>query len=342
MVGSKNLKLISGIFAAVLAFGLAAYVLWQPAQGLDDKMSRQNPPLSAGEPQNLEPEDSEANPIERRTTLLSARPRGDVGTSDIRKRAATQVTIPHDVAMDDYKAGLWTEIQANPPEFRRPGDPALDADTAYRLYMYFGNCSIALRNARQVDQQIEKMVSRAHTANVRDLERLEGSLDQIIDFYELCQPIPPDVDSRMEAVIWMSEAVRLGHEIAEVQFYQKAMGFILRPDPNTNNLPLAMKHPGLVADFKTTSRLGLARALEKGHPEAYLAKSQAVLEGLIYPKDPLLAYAYARKAELEAAKNHMILSDVDRWKQEAAKYLSQEQVAEAEQLAHELNSPQDG
>ena len=339
MVWSKKLKSISGIFAAVLAFGLTAYVLWHPSQGLDDKISRQNPPLSAGEPQNLEPEDSEANPIELRTTLLSARPRGDVGTSDKRKRAAIEVIIPHDVAMDDYKTDLWAEIQANPPEFRRPGDPALDADTAYRLYMYFGNCSIALRNARQVDQQIEKMVSRTHTASVRALEGLEGRLDQIIDFYELCRPIPPDVDSRMEAVIWMSEAVRLGHEIAEVQFYVKAMGFILRPDPNTNNPPLAMKHPGLVADFKTTSRLGLARALEKGHPEAWLAKSQAVLEGLIYPKDPLLTYAYARKAELEAAKNHMILSEVDRWKQEATKYLSQEQIAEAEQLALELKSP---
>jgi hypothetical protein len=102
---------------------------------------------------------------------------------------------------------------------------------------------------------------------------------------------------------------------------------------------LAMQHPGLVGEFKTTARLGLARALEKGHPEAWLAKSQAVLEGLIYPKDPLLAYAYARMAELEAAKNHLILSEADRWKQEAARYLSQEQIAEAGQQALELRSP---
>ena len=137
----------------------------------------------------------------------------------------------------------------------------------------------------------------------------------------------------------MSEAVRLGHEIAEVQFYQKAMGFILRPDPTTNSLPLAMRYPGLVADFKTTARLGLARALERGHPEAYLARSQAVLEGLIYKKDPVLAYAYARVAEHEAAKNHLLLRDLDRWKQQAASYLDQEQIAEAEQLALELKAP---
>jgi len=342
MVWSKKLKPVSIIFAAVLAFGLAAYVLWHPAQVVDDKISRQNAPLSAGEPQNPEPGGSEANPVEPRTILLSARPRGAVDASDKRELAATQVTIPHEVGMQDYKTDLWAEIQANPPEFRQPGDPALDADTAYRLYMYFGNCSVVLSRGQHIDHQIEKIANRAETADGRTLEDLEGRLDEIIDYVELCLTIPPDVDSRMEAVIWMSEAVRLGHEIAEAQFYQKAMGFILRPDPSTNSPPLAMQHPGLVDDFKTTSRLGLARALEKGHPEAWLAKSQAVLEGLIYPKDPVLAYACARVAELEAAKNHLILSDVGLWKEQAARYLSQEQIAEAEQLALELNSPQDG
>ncbi len=333
---SKKLKPISSIIAVVLALGLVAYVLWQPSPGVDDRTPLQNPSLSAGEPQDPEPEAIETNPIEPRTTLLSARPRGEVDASGKRNLAATGVTIPHEVVMEDYKSDLWAEILANPPEFRRPGDPALDADTAYRLYMYFGNCSIAVRSGLQIDQQIEKIERRAQNASVRSLEDLEGRLDRMIDFYELCQPIPPDVDSRMEAVIWMSEAVRLGHEIAEVQFYRKAMGFILRHDPNTNSPPLAMQDRGLVADFKTTSRLGLARALEKGHPEAYLAKSQAVLEGLIYPKDPVLAYAYALKSELEAAKSHMIVRDVGLWKQQASKYLSQEQVEEAEQLALEL------
>ena len=138
--------------------------------------------------------------------------------------------------------------------------------------------------------------------------------------------------------MWMSEAVRLGHEIAEVQFYTKAMGFMMRSDMNTNSPPLAMQHPGRVSDFKATARFGLARALEKGHPEAWLAKSKAILEGLIYPKDPLLAYAHARKAELEAEKNHMIVKEIATWKEQAARYLSQEQVAEAGQLALELRS----
>lgn len=339
MVWSKKLKPVSISFAAVLAFGLAAYVLWHPAQVVDDKISGQNPPLPTGEPQNPEPGGSEVNPVEPRTILLSARPRGAVDASDKVELAATRVTIPHDVVMQDYKTDLWAEIQADPPEFRQPGDPALDADMAYRLYMYFGNCSVVLSRAQHFDQQLEKIASRAETAHGRHLEDLEGRLDEIIDYMDLCQPIPADVDARLEAVIWMSEAVRLGNEIAEVQFYQKAMGFLMRPDPGTNSPPLAMKYPGLVEDFKTTARLGLARALEKGHPEAYMAKSQAVLEGLIYPQDPLLAFAYARKAELEAAKNHLIVKDIALWKEQAASYLSQEQIAEAGQLALEMKAP---
>jgi len=339
MAWSKKLKPVSIVFAAAVAIGLAVYALWRPAQVGDDTVTGQNPPPPAIESRGLEPEVTGTGPIEPRNTLLSARPRGAVDASKQRKLAATQVIIPHDVVMQDYKNDLWAEIQAAPPEFRQPGDPALDAETAYRLYMYFGNCSVVLSRGQQIDQQIEKIANRAETAHGRHLEDLEGRLDEIIDYYELCLPIPPEVDARMEAVIWMSEAVRLGHEIAEAQFYQKAMGFILRPDPNTNNPPLALKYPGLVEDFKTTARLGLARALEKGHPEAWLAKSQAVLEGLIYPKDPVLAYACARMAELEAAKNHLIVKDIGLWKEQAARYLGQEQIAEAEQLVLELKSP---
>ena len=339
MEGSRHRNLIALSLAVVLAFGLAAYVVWQPAQSVDEPLSRGDPAQPADESPDSGAGPSEVGPVEPRAKLLSAQPRGDFEASDKQKRAATQVTIPHDVVMQNYKNDLWADIQENPPELRWPGDPALDAEMAYRLYMYYGNCSVLRSRGDHINQQIDKIANRAEKAGDRSLERLEGRLDRIIDYFELCQPIPPDVDSQMEAVIWMSEAVRLGHEVAEVQFYEKAMGFMLRPDPTTNSPPLAMRHPGLVADFKVTARLGLARGLERGHPEAYLSKSQALLEGLIYKKDPVLAYAYARVAEQEAAKNQVIIRDLDQWKQQAARYLDQEQIAEAEQLALELKVP---
>lgn len=339
MEGSNHRKLIALSLAIVLALGLVTYALWRSAQSEEDTVSPQDPPLSMNEAVDSETGQAEAAPAEPQTTLLSARTAGDLKAAQNRKVPTTQVTIPHDVAMDDYKTRLWADIRANPPAFSWPGDPELDADMAYRLYMYYGNCSVLLSRGDQMDEQIDKIESRAARADGRSLQKLEGRLDRMIDFFDLCLPIPPEVDARMEAVVWMSEAVRLGHEIAEVQFYEKAMGFMLRTDPSANRPPLAMQHPQLVADFKTTARLGLARALEKGHPEAYLAKSRAVLEGLIYKKDPVLAYAYVRLAEQEASKNRVILSELDDWKQQTAKYLNPEQIAEAEQLLQELKAP---
>ena len=336
MEGPNHRKLIAISIAVVLVFGLAAYVLWQPEQEVDGTSLVQSDSPPAGTPSDPEAEPSETA---SRTRLLSARPGDTAETAGGRQPLATEVTIPHGVFMQKYKNDLWAEIQENPPELSWPGDPALDADLAYRLYMYYGNCSALSSRGEHINEQIEKIANRAERAGDSSLERLEGRLDRIIDYYELCQPIPPDVDRQMEAVIWMSEAVRLGHGIAEVQFYEKAMGFILRPDPGTNSPPLAMRHPELVEDFKITARLGLTRALEKGHPEAYLAQSQALLEGLIYPRDPVMAYAYAHLAGTEAAKNRLILNDLDRWKQQSAKYLDEQQIAEAEQLALELKAP---
>lgn len=336
---SKKHKLFAVAAGAALTLGVAVYAVWPRARFVDTSNSQQNASLPAGETLHTKPgrvEDSAAGP---RTRLLSAHPPGGPEAPDKSSRAATRVTIPHDVVMQNYKNELWTEIQENPPELSWPGDPALDADMAYRLYMYYGNCSVLNSRGDHINQQIEKIADRAEKAEGRSLERLEGRLDRIIDYYELCDPIPPDVDRQLEAVIWMSEAVRLGHEIAEVQFYDKAMGFILRPDPTTNSPPLAMRYPGLVEDFKITARLGLTRALEKGHPEAYLAQSRAVIEGLIYRKDPVLAYAYVLLAEREAGKNRLILEDLGHWKQQAAKYLDPSQVAEAEQRALELQAP---
>ena len=247
-------------------------------------------------------------------------------------------TVPDDVTLVDYKAALWAEIQAVPPQPRDRNDPEVDADLAYRLYMYYGNCSVIPRTEQQVDRRLERIAVRVEQANGARLQRMEGHVDQTMSNYELCLLIPPEVDCRLEAVHWVTKAVQLGHDVAEVQFYEKAMGFILRADPLTNDPPLAMQQPGLVSGFKDTARLGLARALEKGRPEAYLANSQALLEGLIYPKNPMEAFAYARAAELTAARYHRILEDLEYWKKAAAQHLTAEQLALAENTALELQS----
>lgn len=326
--------------AALLAVGLSAFFLWQPSQGDGERslepQSAQTDVAEVGEEGLQELAFEEPDLIDPPAFTRRSRPMGDTETTRVREAVASKEPFPHDVPMDDYKQELWAEIEANPPEFRNPGDPAVDAELAYQLYMYFGNCSIAPRSEQHVDQRLSHITNRAASATGEMLDRLENSANRLLDFYELCLLIPPEVDARMEAVTWMSEAVRLGHEIAQVQFYEKAMGFILRPDRWSGTPPLVMLHPGLIEEYKATARYALKQGLENGHPEAFLAMADAVDDGIIYPKDRVLAFAYLRLAEMQAAQSQVILERVGHYKTELASKLEQAQLAEAEQMALEL------
>jgi len=328
---------------AALVLGVAAYTYLQKSQGSVDESSnaRAEQPAPFENASGMTDEVFDAPEMEGELTDSSPEgerpsPMGRVEASMLRERVVAQETFPHDMAMSEYKSMLWEEIQSNPPELERPGDPAVDADLAYTLYMFYGNCSMAPRTEVQVDHHLKRLADQAQRSESRRLDSLERRADQMIDFYELCLAIPPDVDCRMEAFAWMAEAVRLGHEIAQVQYYEKIKGFLMRPDRYTDDPPLAMKHPDLVEQFKDTARMALNLAMDKGHPEAYLAMSQAVYEGLIYPKDPVLALAYARVAEMKGSQNRILLQGLERRKHTITQFLQPDQVADAEELALQM------
>jgi hypothetical protein len=327
------------ILATLLVLGLAVYALWPASQSDTGVAAQEARAPAAGDGKNPEPAAAEAEPPdEARELSQRAQQLGEARQSELRLLADSQAPFPHHVRMDDYKAALWSEIQTNPPQFETPGDPAVDAEMAYRLYMYYGMCTMAPRTALQADQRLERIASRARGVRGRYLEGLEFRADQTIDMYELCLPIPLDVDPRAEAVVWMTEAVRLGHEIAQVQYYDKIMGFLLRTDPYLGGPPLVMQNPELIWKFRATATRALEGALENGHPEAWLAMSRAVSDGVVFPKDLVLALAYARVAELEAMQNRILLNDLEEQKFAAGQFLDPAQRAEAEELAHRLRA----
>lgn len=326
------------VLIAVLLAALVTYALW-PSGEVDTESAVRHPadpPDSSGE---SGPPAVDAGPDDEAQRLVRrARQLGESRQSELRELAVSQHRLPHDVPMEDYKAALWSDIQLNPPAFEQPGDPELDAETAYRQYMFFGMCSMSPRTGRQADRQLAQLSERAERARGGRLRALEYRVDQTIDMYELCSRIPPDVDPRREAMLWMAEAVRLGHEIAQVQYYEKIMGFLLRPDPFTSAGPLALQQSALIGEFKATARLALNAALEKGHPEAWLAMSRALFEGVVYPRDPVAALAHARVAGLEARDNHIILRGLEEHQLTVAQFLDRDQLAEAEELVLRLRT----
>ena len=322
----------------MLVLGLLAYALWPP---IDASPETPRPEQAERAPDGDDPqpppgEDESANPEEAASLDRRAEQLGESRRSELRELDTVQAPFPHNVRMDDYKASLWSEIQANPPAFETLGDPALDAETAYRMYMYYGMCSVAPRTARQVDQELAEIAERAERTNRRHLGNLERRAEWTADMYELCQAIPAEVDCRMEAILWMTEAVRLGHEIAQVQFYDKVQGFLMRADPWFGGPPLVLERPQLVSEFRMTASQALGRALERGHPEAYLAMSEAVLDGVVFSRDPVAALAYALAAERQAMRSQILLPELPERKQLASQYLDPEQLAEAEQMARDL------
>jgi hypothetical protein len=329
-------KRILIVSLGLLAAAFVAYALWPAGQEENQIVSGQTAPPSDGGDAPEAPADEAGPDDEPQQLARRARQLGESRRSELRELAVSQHRLPHDVPMEDYKAALWSDIKLNPPRLETRGDPELDAEAAYTQYMYFGMCSMAPRTGRQADRRLEQLAERAERTRGRYLRGIENRVNQTIDMYELCSRIPPDVDPRREAILWMSEAVRLGHEIAQVQYYEKVKGFLLRPDPYTNDAPLALQQSSLIGEFKATARMALNGALEKGHPEAYLAMSRALFEGVLYSRDPVMAFAYARAAELEAMSNHIILRGLDDQKSAVSQYLDNGQLAEAEGLVQQL------
>ena len=339
----NKVKRKSIILASALILGLATFTWFQTASIQPQEISTEISAESVGQMMAQEEVVADPEPLESESELIEAplsawrsQALGEVDAGMLRERVAAQEPLPHDVALDQYKATLWADVQANPPELPEPGKSVVDAELAYRIYMFYGNCSIAPRTEADLDMRLKQITARAENANERYLDNIERSANQIFNFYELCQTIPLEMDSRLEAIHWMSVAVQLGHEIAEVQFYDKAMGFMLRKSRFENSPPLVMLHPGLIDQFKVTARFALNRAMVKGHPEAYLAMSQAHFDGVIFSKDPVLAMAYVRAAELEAIENAIILDRLGRQKSKIFNLLDHEQLAEADEIAHRL------
>jgi len=150
-----------------------------------------------------------------------------------------------------------------------------------------------------------------------------------------CMPIPPNTDRLLEAFMWLGKAARLDHEVAQISYFETA-GSLLS-FPGYRDTTLLERHPELFAEFKEATRSSLAKALEKGHPEAYLAMSKALSS-----QDPVAAYAYAHAARLLAngkllASDHREFSKkIGIQKHKLTPSLTSHEITEAEVLAQEL------
>lgn len=240
---------------------------------------------------------------------------------------------PHDRSTDEYRDLVWSQIRADPPEIREHHDPDVDGDWAYRLYLHFWRC-VRAAEPESADRSLEVWADRAKEASGRQLDGILDSAERMASLVELCMAIPPNTDRILEAFTWFGEAARLNHEVAQIDYYRVANSYL--DHPFSGDETLLQSHPEVILEFKETARYSLEGALERGHPESYLAMSQALSDGIVFEKDPLGAYAYAHAAELVAYESREFLNKIRRQKYILTPLLAKQELDDAKQLAHEL------
>jgi len=250
--------------------------------------------------------------------------------------------FPRGQTIGEYRSNIWKEILESPPDLTNRGDPGIDGDTAYRLYLYFRWCGSVATTERQAEVQFQQWADEiAGAADEEHLRGLKWGAGRDFRLYEFCRVIPPEIDRRFEAVKWLAEAVRLDHQVAQIEYYESVINMLSAYRPAFISSSLIMLHPELLGEFKDTSRFALSRAMERGHPEAFVVMSQAIIDGIVFPRDPVLAYAYAHLAELEAVQNPAVLGRIGHQKFMVSQNVDLEQIADAEALAHQMRFEND-
>ena len=333
------------VFAAMLGMVIVAYAIWWIPQRDSTETVRQAPPpveeIAIPDPGLPQPAAGKELPDSDR-----------MGEASTRQTVANRgTTLPHDVSKGDYKKQLLAEIEADPPAHRSPTDPGLDADTAYRIYLYLERCSREPRTRRQAEQELKQYAKGAETTlrmleqteSIGMGERLQSQLEGIDDRtqrliigYRMCSKLPPDLDFQLEPFIWLTEAVVLGHDVAEIDYYEWALAWINSYDDYTWAPPLILKRPELVEEYKSNARLALAEAMNKGHAEAYKMMSYALLQGVIYPQDLVMSLAYMRVAERKAAQHQIKLGMYPSLLNTIEQNMTPQEIVDAEKLALEL------
>lgn len=135
--------------------------------------------------------------------------------------------FPLDQTFGEYRSDVWKAILEDPPNLAERGDPGIDGDTAYRLYLFFRWCGSVPTTERSADVHFQQWADEiADATDEKQLRGLKWSAGRDFRLYEFCRVIPPEVDRRLESVKWLGEAVRLDHEVAQIEYYESIIQMI--------------------------------------------------------------------------------------------------------------------
>lgn len=166
-----------------------------------------------------------------------------------------------------------------------------DATASYLMYLLFATCASSPQTQAQLDYELEKIAREGQVFN--DAAYVAGRAQVARESYEKCQDLAPDLSTEemiLEALDWLTISAEQGHLFAQIAYYNLARGLI---DAGID----VFKHPEVLVDYRLRSARYLQVSLESGHPEAFSTMARALMEGVVFDRDPVASYAYFIAAE---------------------------------------------
>ncbi|MEM7704768.1 MAG: hypothetical protein AAF358_04400 [Pseudomonadota bacterium] len=213
-----------------------------------------------------------------------------------------------------------------------------NAEAALWLAMLFEECAGAAptydlldRRLNQVEQQVKNIYESNPEADLGDWP--DRATREAIDKFEMCSDIPGKPDLVLESFNYFGLAADLGHPTAQRAYH--AHGFnLLMNNGRFERGVLGFEQPMLIEEFKSRAERYATTLWRSGTPHALTLLARMYYQGDVYPRDLVMTYAYGQAATLEGSAG--ILQAGSQWKEITRFLMTQEQIADAEELAHDL------
>jgi hypothetical protein len=165
---------------------------------------------------------------------------------------------------------------------------------AYQVYVYLRTCLDTPGTAEQLEQRIQGMRwQRENHPDSLSEEELTRRVDNLHAGALRCEGLevlPLPLESAL--IDWLTRAADLGYGQAQLAYHQSIRWLLGRKQQ------LIYRQPERVHEYRLKARAHLEQVLSTGHTEAFIENAQALVEGIIVDRDPVLAYGHAHAADL--------------------------------------------
>jgi hypothetical protein len=190
-------------------------------------------------------------------------------------------------------------------DYRRYSSKAhLVGEAAYQAYLYVKSCIGSETTATGYNDRLGQLQILYNRNRERVSAReLETRLNRLEQGFERCDGLGENPLGA--AVEWLQLAADLSYLPAQIGFYRQ-LPELLRQDRWA-----VFRRPDYLELYHQRTPDYLSSALESGHPDAFRHYGTAIIEGIVFEPDSVLALAYHHAADLAQGDGQRSLREAD-------------------------------